>query len=174
MDVRRVALSVAAAGLVAGLVVGCSESEDSGGEGTDGGAAAGASAADGAGGGSQEEPGVGEEPAVEEEPAAEDATGDVTIVHAGVMDHDVWGPGAFVVEYEITNSTDEAQNYFASIEFLDADGDVLGSTGVTADQLGPGKTHSGDTAPLPVEIDNGEMADIVEARVSLVDRTPVA
>ncbi|MFI8008431.1 hypothetical protein [Streptomyces sp. NPDC086010] len=57
------------------------------------------------------------------------------------------------------------------LEFLDADGDVLGSTGVTADKLGPGKTNRGGTAPLESEIANGPMASIKSVRVSEVDRT---
>ncbi|MFF3096762.1 hypothetical protein [Streptomyces cyaneofuscatus] len=90
---------------------------------------------------------------------------------SGVEDHETWGPQAFVVRYEVTNGGGEAADYFAQFEFLDADGDVLGSTGVTADKLGAGKTHKGDTAPLPAEITNGDLADIKKVRVSTVERT---
>ncbi|MDX2922782.1 hypothetical protein [Streptomyces sp. NE06-03C] len=86
-------------------------------------------------------------------------------------DHETWGPKAYVVRYEVTNGGDGAADYFAQFEFLDGDGDVLGSTGVTADKLGAGKTHKGDTAPLPAEITNGDLADIKKVRVSLVERT---
>jgi hypothetical protein len=77
------------------------------------------------------------------------------------------------VKYEVTNGGKDAANYFVGLEFLDRDGDVLGSTGVTADKLGPGKTHKGDTAPVESEITNGSPKDIKSVRVSTVDRTPV-
>ncbi|ESP95899.1 hypothetical protein B591_29749 [Streptomyces sp. GBA 94-10 4N24] len=101
------------------------------------------------------------------------AARDVELGEAGFQDHDVWGPGAYVTPYSITNRGDGAASYFVGLEFLDADGDVLGSTGVTADKLGPGKTSKGDTAPLEAEIQNGELADIRSVRVSTVERTPV-
>lgn len=104
-------------------------------------------------------------------PAESSAERDVRIVKSGVADHETWGEKAYVVQYEITNGGREAANYFAQLEFLDADGDVLGSTGVTADKLGVGKTHKGDIAPLPAEITNGKIADIREVRVSEVDRS---
>ncbi|MGO4747922.1 hypothetical protein AB4212_04665 [Streptomyces sp. 2MCAF27] len=99
------------------------------------------------------------------------ASKDVRIMKAGVEDHEVWGPKAYVVHYEITNHGKSAADYFAQFEFLDKDGDVLGATGVTADKLGPGKTHKGDSAPLDSEITNGAMKDIKSVRVSQVDRT---
>lgn len=158
MRVRGVLLSAVAVVAAVGLAAGCSDSDDGGDEGRDNTATV--------------EP-SGQRNAPAEEPAAEDATGDVEIVRAGVMDHDVWGPGSYVVEYEITNNSSEPADYFVQLEFLDADGDVLGTTGVTADQLGPGKTSIGDTAPLDAEIENGTLADIHDVRVSEVDRTPV-
>ncbi|EDY43966.1 hypothetical protein [Streptomyces sp. SPB074] len=106
--------------------------------------------------------------ATKEAPAA---SADVRIVKSGVEDHPTWGPGAYVVHYEITNHSTVAAGYFAQIEFLDADKDVLGTTGITADKLGAGKTSTGDTAPLDVEIRNGKMTDIRSVRVSEVDRT---
>lgn len=129
------------------------------------------------GAGGDEEPVKGAAPAsssaagaagAEDAPAA---SRDVRIVSSGVEDHETWGPRAFVVRYEVTNGGGEAADYFAQFEFLDADGDVLGSTGVTADKLGAGKTHKGDTAPLPAEITNGDLADIKKVRVSTVERT---
>lgn len=103
--------------------------------------------------------------------AGEDAAkGDVKIVSSGFQDHDVWGPNAYVVKYEITNSGEDPASYFAQLEFLDADKDVLGSTGITVDKLGSGKTNRGDTAPLESEITNGKMSDIVSVRVSEVER----
>ncbi|MFJ4703147.1 hypothetical protein ACIP5N_33850 [Streptomyces sp. NPDC088768] len=99
------------------------------------------------------------------------ASADVRIVKSGVEDHPTWGPGAYVVHYEITNHGRSAAGYFAQLEFLDADKDVLGTTGITADKLGAGKVSTGDTAPLDVEIRNGKMTDIRSVRVSEVDRT---
>ncbi|MCX4792421.1 MULTISPECIES: hypothetical protein [unclassified Streptomyces] len=42
---------------------------------------------------------------------------------------------------------------------------------MTADKLGAGKTHKGDTAPLEAEIRNGKLSDIKGVRVLQVDRT---
>lgn len=95
---------------------------------------------------------------------------DVTITKSGVEDHEGWGDGAYVVHYKITNGGDVQADYFAGLEFLDADGDVLGTTGITADKLGPGKSSTGDTAPVESEIENGKMTDIRDVRVSQVDR----
>ncbi|MFJ2882417.1 hypothetical protein ACIQGT_14150 [Streptomyces sp. NPDC093108] len=96
---------------------------------------------------------------------------DVRIVTAGVEDHKTWGPRAFVVHYKATNSGSQPASYYAEIEFLDQDGDHLGQTGITVDKLGPGKTSTGDTAPLESEIRNGQLTDIRSARVTKVDRT---
>jgi hypothetical protein len=99
---------------------------------------------------------------------------DVKIVKAGVEDHPVWGPRAYVVHYVVTNHGKEPADYFAQVEFLDKDGDHLGNTGITADKLGVGKSKAGDIAPLDVEIQNGKIADIRSVRVSEVQRTPAA
>ncbi|MGW5038982.1 hypothetical protein ACWEQK_12630 [Streptomyces parvulus] len=61
-------------------------------------------------------------------------SGDVKITKAGVEDHQVWGDGAYVVHYEITNTGADAANYFAEIRLVDKDGDHLGQTGVTGDR----------------------------------------
>ncbi|MFC8723703.1 hypothetical protein [Streptomyces bacillaris] len=141
---RKVWLSVVAAAVAAAALTACTSNEGP----VRGDAAAGA----------------------EKAPAAE-ASADVTIVGSGVEDHETWGEKAYVVQYEITNGGQQAANYFAQLEFLDSDGDVLGSTGVTAEKLGVGKTHRGDIAPLPAEITNGQIADIQTVRVSEVDRS---
>ncbi|MGI5346650.1 FxLYD domain-containing protein [Streptomyces sp. CA-250714] len=94
------------------------------------------------------------------------------ITKSGVENHDVWKPNAYVVRYMITNNGDGPADYFAQFEFLDKYGDVLGSTGVTADKLGPGKSRTADTAPVKEEIENGTMTDIKNVRVTEVDRTP--
>lgn len=149
-------MSVVAAVAVVGLAAGCS-----GGEG-----------ADGTGKGSAAAAGEAEAP-VEEGKSGEDlAERDVKITASGFKDHEVWGPDAYVVEYEITNGGKDDASYFVQLEFLDADKDVLGTTGVTADKLGAGKAKRGDTAPIEAEIENGEMSDIRSVRVSMVERTP--
>ncbi|MGA5340453.1 hypothetical protein ACPCK3_15020 [Streptomyces griseoincarnatus] len=154
---RKIVLSVVAAVAVVGLVAGCSGGEDAGDVGK-GGTAATAGQEGGPGG--------------DAEPAGEDlAKRDVKILDSGFKDHDVWGPGAYVVEYEITNGGKDAANYFVQLEFLDGDKDVLGTTGVSADKLGAGKTHAGDTAPIEAEIENGPMSSIESVRVSMVERT---
>ncbi|MFG2225361.1 hypothetical protein [Streptomyces sp. NPDC048644] len=152
---RRVALTLAAGVVVGGLLTGCSGGDEAG---KDGAAKPSASVSasaksDGAGG------------------KKSSAAGDVKIVKSGVEDHKVWGTGAYVVHYEITNHGSEVADYFAQLEFLDKDGDVLGSTGITADKLGAGKSKKGDIAPVEAEIENGKPADIKSVRVSQVDRT---
>ncbi|MFP3118111.1 hypothetical protein [Streptomyces sp. Iso 434] len=153
---RRVGVYVGAVVAAAALVSGCAgTSED---------------AADGQGAPSTP---AGSSAPAEAKGGEEDvAARDVELGKAGFQDHDVWGPGAYVTPYSITNRGEEAASYFVGLEFLDADGDVLGSTGVTADKLGVGKTSKGDTAPLGAEIRNGELADIRSVRVSTVERTP--
>ena len=93
-----------------------------------------------------------------DEPA--DYKNHIKIVKHGVEDHDVWGPDSYVVHYKVTNNGDDAASYYAGLEFLDSDGD--------------GKSKSGDTSPLPVEIENGEITDIKDVRVTEVDRTDPA
>ncbi|WP_405759504.1 hypothetical protein OG234_13475 [Streptomyces sp. NBC_01420] len=144
----RVGLVAVAAVLAAGLLSGCGGAGD-----TTEGAGKGAGA-------------VASSPAVKESAAP----AKVVIRKAGFEDHEVWGPHAYVVHWELTNTGKAAGNFYAGIDFLDADGDVLGSTGITADKLGPGKTARGDSAPLPAEIGNGTIADIRGARVTEVER----
>ncbi|MET9466100.1 hypothetical protein ABZY44_15145 [Streptomyces sp. NPDC006544] len=102
------------------------------------------------------------------------AVKDVALTRQGRQDHDVWGKNAYVVAYRITNSGPGTADYFVRIEFHDADGDFLGSTGVLVDRLGPGKSSTGESVPVPAEITNGTPGDIAEARVSEVERTPRA
>ncbi|WP_327594642.1 hypothetical protein [Streptomyces chartreusis] len=109
-------------------------------------------------------------PAVKESEAPA-VSKDVVITRAGVEDHEVWGDGAYVVHYTITNHGDDAANYFAEIRLIDKDGHHLGQTGVTADRLGPGKSSTGDIGVLDAEITNGRLSDIVGAKVGAVDRT---
>lgn len=105
------------------------------------------------------------------EAEAHGATTHMQIVRSGFEDNETWGDHAYVVHYKITNRGTGAADYFASLEFLDKDGDVLGSTGVTADKLGAGKVNEGDTAPLAEEIGNGKVSDIKSVRVASVERT---
>ncbi|MGW1840676.1 hypothetical protein [Streptomyces sp. NPDC002067] len=150
---RKVALTLAAGIAAGGLLTGCSGADEEGKGGAEKPSAPASAKVDGSGA----------------EKSA--ASKDVTIVKSGVEDHKVWGPTAYVVHYEITNHGTGPANYFAQLEFLDKDGDVLGSTGITADKLGAGKTKAGDIAPVETEIENGKPKDIKSVRVSQVDRT---
>jgi hypothetical protein len=147
---RRIGLVAGAAVAAVALLTGCGDGGD-----------------DAAGSGSSSSAPAGDAKANE----APDAAKDVKITGSGFEDHEVWGDGAYVTRYEITNRGKGAANYFVQFEYLDADGDILGSTGVTADKLGEGKTNKGDTAPVKAEITNGKMSDIKDVRVSTVDRT---
>ncbi|TBO57529.1 hypothetical protein EYS09_22215 [Streptomyces kasugaensis] len=151
---RRIALTLAATA-VAGLLAGCSGVDQAGKGDVAVKSTASAKSNGGAAGGD----------------GAKSYAADVKITKSGVEDHKVWGPHSYVVHYEITNHGPAAANYFAEIEFLDRDGDVLGKTGITADKLGPGKTKRADIAPVEAEIENGKPADIRSARVSQVART---
>lgn len=157
---RKVWLCAAAAATVAVLTA-CG-AEDSGNNGQGAASSAAESPA--------QQDGAAEEPAEDQA----DATDHVKIVKSGFRDHDVWGPDAYVVEYEITNKGNDAADYFVQLEFLDVDGDRLGTTGVTADKLGAGKSKKADTAPLDAEIENGEMTDIKSVKVVEVQRTKPA
>jgi hypothetical protein len=147
-DVRRFGQVLAAAALLLPMAVGCGDAENTAGDGKAGSSAAASAPA----------------PKKSTSPAA------VKLVKKGWEDHDVWGPHSYVVHWKLTNTGAEQGNFFASLDFLDKDGDVLGSTGITADKVGPGKTARGDSAPLDVEIDKGEMSDIVDAKVASVER----
>lgn len=149
---RRCGLVAGAAVAAVLLVAGCGGSEG-------GSAGGGSSSAESASGGDGK--------AAE----ASEALKDAKITGHGFEDHDVWGENAYVTRYEITNRGKGAANYFVQFEYLDADGDVLGSTGVTADKLGEGKTNKGDTAPVEAEITNGPLSEIKDVRVSEVERT---
>lgn len=98
------------------------------------------------------------------------APAEVTIVKSGYEDHETWGAHAYVVYWELTNTGSKQGNFYAGLDFLDADGDVVGSTGITADKLGPGKTAKGNTAPLEAEIDKGDINAIKGVRVSEIER----
>lgn len=109
--------------------------------------------------------------AAADETKATSAKSDVKITKSGFEDDEMYGANAYMVHFKITNSTDAPKDYFAQLRFLDKDGDLLGSTGVTADELGSGKTHADKTAPLDVEIDNGKMSDIASVEIGDVTRT---
>ncbi|MGA5599574.1 hypothetical protein ACPCUF_00810 [Streptomyces griseoincarnatus] len=148
----RLAVGAAAVVLAAGVLAGCGDS-DSGGE-------------------TSSKPAGGDRAAsAEAKPEAEaSAPAEVKIVKSGYENHETWGENAYVVYWELTNTGDEAGNFFAGLDFLDADGDVLGSTGITADKLGPGKTAKGNIAPLDVEIDKGDISAIKGVRVVDIER----
>ncbi|MEZ7005024.1 hypothetical protein [Streptomyces sp. AD55] len=144
---RRFGLAVAAVVLLSPLAVACGGSDGSS-EGK-GSAAATTSA-----------------PAVKESAAP----GEVKIVKAGYEDSETWGENAYVVHWELTNTGDEVGDFFAGLDFIGPDDDVVGSTGITADKLSPGKTARGETSPLPAEIDKGEISEITGVRVASVER----
>ncbi|MER7835301.1 hypothetical protein ABTY98_05160 [Streptomyces sp. NPDC096040] len=145
---RRIGLAVGAVLVVGALAVGCTSTSGTDAAGDSKGSAAASTPA----------------------PKKSAAVADVKLVKQGWENHPVWGDHAYVVHWTLTNTQAKAGNYFAGIDFLDRDGDVLGSTGVTAEKLGPGKTAKGDASPLPAEITNGKMAEIKTARVSEVQR----
>ncbi|MFC8124457.1 hypothetical protein [Streptomyces sp. NPDC057302] len=109
----------------------------------------------------------GKEPAV---PGKSYAPGDAKLTKVGREDDDVWGKNAYVVHYAITNHGEGPGDYQVSVEFLDKDGDVLGSTGVGTEKLGEGKTSKGGTVPLKEELTNGKLSDIKDARITEVTR----
>ncbi|MFE7928343.1 hypothetical protein ACFU6S_06315 [Streptomyces sp. NPDC057456] len=152
---HRIGLVAGSAVAAAALLTGCGGTEDGA---TEGGSSSSAATESG----SSPSAATGEASAGAE---------DVKVVKSGFEDHEVWGDHAYVIHYEITNHGKGAANYFVGFEFLDADGDALGSTGVSADKLGVGKTNTGDSAPLDAEITNGKIADIKSVRVSTVERT---
>lgn len=100
------------------------------------------------------------------------ADGHAVITGHGIADHETYGAGSYVVEYTITNGGTDTASYFVSLEFLDGDGDLIGSTGVLADRLGPDKSTSGDAVPLEVELTAGTVEDIADVRIGQVRRTP--
>lgn len=146
---RRIGLVGSAAVAVIALLAGCSSS-DSGADGKVKGSTAGLA---------------------EKAPESPAAPADVRIVSAKFMDHETWGDNAYVVRWELTNTGSRQGNFYAGLDFLDKDGDVLGSTGITADKVGSGKTAKGEASPLDVEIDKGDLADIKDVKVSEVEQT---
>lgn len=150
----RLAVGAAAVVLAAGVLAGCGGSDSGAGE-------------------TSSKPAGGDKSAsaeAEPEAKASEAPAEVKIVKSGYENHDTWGENAYVVYWELTNTGDEEGNFFAGLDFLDADGDVMGSTGITADKLGPGKTAKGNIAPLDVEIDKGDINAIKGVRVSEIER----
>lgn len=149
----RLSVSVGAVVLAAGLLAGCG--------GTDDDSSAASSASPAASGGAAVEGDAKSKPS---------APADVKIVKSGYENHEVWGDNAYVVYWELTNTGDKQGHFYAGLDFLDADGDVLGSTGITADKVGPGKTAKGNTAPIDAEIDKGDMSAIKDVRVTDIER----
>ncbi|EMF31126.1 hypothetical protein H114_00817 [Streptomyces gancidicus BKS 13-15] len=145
----RLAVGAAAVVLAAGVLAGCGDS-DSGGE-------------------TSSKPAGGDKAAAAEA-STSTAPAEVKIVKAGYEDHETWGEHAYVVYWELTNTGSEQGNFYAGLDFLDADGDVVGSTGLTADKVGPGKTAKGNLAPLDVEIDKGDINAIKGVRVAEIER----
>lgn len=105
--------------------------------------------------------------------AGDDASADVKLTKTGI-EPDVTGERTYVVHYTVTNHSAAAADYQIQLTFYDKDGDQLGTTGTGPDALGPGKTSTGESTPLAVELPNGKIADIVSTKVTEVDRTPTA
>ncbi|MFF3950797.1 hypothetical protein ACFYYN_39265 [Streptomyces sp. NPDC001902] len=58
--------------------------------------------------------------------------------------------------------------------WLDKDGDNLGGTGETANKLGVGMVHTGNTVPPDEEITNGKVSGNRSVKVVDVEQTPTA
>ncbi|MCF6521937.1 hypothetical protein HOY81_02300 [Streptomyces sp. JJ36] len=142
--------------VTASALVACAGAGDGGGAVQGGSAATAAPPAGGAGEGGE---------------AVADATADVLVLRAGVEDHPVWGADAYVVHYLITNRGDEPADYVVRFAFLDAGGRVLGSTAVTVDRLGPGRTRAGSTAPRERDLAGGRAAAIRDVRVAHAEKS---
>jgi len=96
---------------------------------------------------------------------SEDAKTDVTIAKAGFEDSKTWGDDAYVIHWQITNSTSRQASYFASIDFFGQDGKRIGGTGVVADNLGPRKTQEGSASPSRKKVDPTDIAKVKVGRV---------
>lgn len=73
------------------------------------------------------------------------------------------------IAFTVTNSGDEAANYWIEFEAYDKDGDFLGSTGSSVERLGPGKTKTDKTSFYDETVENGKLADIATVKVKKVE-----
>lgn len=73
------------------------------------------------------------------------------------------------IAFTVTNSGDEAANYWIEFEAYDKDGDFLGSTGSSVERLGPGKTKTDETSFYDETVENGKLADIDTVKVKEVE-----
>ncbi|MFF9573448.1 hypothetical protein [Streptomyces sp. NPDC014685] len=107
----------------------------------------------------------------EAEEGSASASKDVKILKSRMTDHQVWGPDVYLVHYKIVNHGVSSANYSVQLEFRDADGDILGTTGVIENEIGPGKTRLGETRPVDADIPNERTPDIRSVRISQVNKT---
>lgn len=80
-----------------------------------------------------------------------------------------YGTTTYDVAFTVTNSGDEAANYWIEFEAYDKDGDFLGSTGSSVERLGPGKTKTDETSFYDETVENGKLADIETVKVKKVE-----
>lgn len=80
-----------------------------------------------------------------------------------------YGTKTYDIAFTVTNSGDEAANYWIEFEAYDKDGDFLGSTGSSVERLGPGKTKTDETSFYDETVENGKLADIDTVKVKKVE-----
>jgi len=80
-----------------------------------------------------------------------------------------YGTTTYDIAFTVTNSGDEAANYWIEFEAYDKDGDYLGSTGSSVERLGPGKTKTDETSFYDETVENGTLADIDTVKVKKVE-----
>lgn len=111
---------------------------------------------------------TGEDDAKESDAPEANARGkDVKVTRQGPKtEYDVT---TYNIAFTVTNSGDEAANYWIEFEAYDKDGDFLGSTGSSVERLGPGKTKTDETSFYDETVENGKLADIDTVKVKKVE-----
>ncbi|MDX2759116.1 FxLYD domain-containing protein [Streptomyces europaeiscabiei] len=99
------------------------------------------------------------------EKSAHDA--DVKVTQQGSKTE--YGTTTYDIAFTVTNSGDEAANYWIEFEAYDKDGDFLGSTGSSVERLGPGKTKTDETSFYDETVENGKLADIDTVKIKKVE-----
>lgn len=80
-----------------------------------------------------------------------------------------YGTTTYDIAFTVTNSGDEAANYWIEFEAYDKDGDFLGSTGSSVERLGPGKSKTDETSFYDETVENGKLTDIDTVKVKEVE-----
>ncbi|MHC0433954.1 hypothetical protein ACX6XY_27880 [Streptomyces sp. O3] len=117
--------------------------------------------------GGQDSPDGSDDPEESKSPVSSAHDKDVKITSQGVKTE--YGVTTYRVAFTVANSGSEAANYWIEFEAYDKDGDFLGSTGSSAERLGPGKTKNDEVDFYDTEIENGEMSDIDTVKIKKVD-----